>query len=114
MPDAAGLSWDYADVPPVTGATPVPPLFLRKDPVIRRVDRYQSEARAVRSARLKATAPVRMRTPLVSRADHERNTENYLAGACRHKNAWKTRASKSAVASSKALPTQFGGSFLDT
>ena len=38
MPYAACLSWDYADVPPVIGAAPVPPLFLRKDPVIRRVD----------------------------------------------------------------------------
>ena len=35
MPDAACLSWDYADVPPVTGATPVPPLFLRNYPVTR-------------------------------------------------------------------------------
>ena len=38
VPDAAGLELPDADVPPVTGATPVPPLFLRKDPVTRRVD----------------------------------------------------------------------------
>ena len=38
MPYAAGLKLPDADVPPVTGTTPVPPLFLRNYPVTRRVD----------------------------------------------------------------------------
>ena len=47
-------------------------------------------------------------------SSREKHRKLYLFGACRHRKAWKTRASKSAVASSKALPTQPGGSFLET